>query len=123
MSWGTHQIVLILLRRRLLDRRLSDLLPLLLTLGQTERAIRVLVDVSLLEHLVDLLLHATHALEILLGGRHLLLHLLEAPHLLGDGGLLLLLLEFLLLDLCPRLPPLGTWLHHVARVTLGDYMK
>jgi hypothetical protein len=122
LSWGTHQVVLIL-HRRLLDRRLNDLLPLLLTLSQTEGAIRVLVDVALLEHLVDLLLHATHVLEILLGGGHLLLHLLEAPHLLSDVGLLLLLLEFLLLDLCPGLPPLGTWLHHVAGVTLGDYRK
>jgi hypothetical protein len=81
---------------------------LLLTLGKTKGAIRVLVDVTLVEHLVHLLLHATELV-------HLLLHLVEAPHLLGDFSLLLLLLELLLLDLGPRLATLGRSLHEVAR--------
>ena len=107
-----------MLLRRLLDRRLSIEHPLLLAVGQTERTIRVLNNVPMLKHLVNLYLHATHAVEILLGGGDLLLHLLEPPHPLGDGGLLLLLLELLLLDLCLGLPPLSTWLHQVARDTL-----
>ena len=103
-------------RRDDLLGRLRDLLPLLLALGQTEGAVGVLEDVALLEHLVDLLLHAAELVN-------LLLHLLEEPQLLGDVGLLLLLLELLILDLGPGLPPLGTWLHEVAGLALRDYRK
>jgi hypothetical protein len=51
---------------------------------------------------------------------NLLLHLLEAPHLLGDVSLLLLLLELLLLDLGSGLATLGGGLHEVARFALRD---
>ena len=89
------------------------MLPLLLTLGKTEGAIWVLVDVALVEHLVHLLLHAAELV-------HLLLNLVVAPHLLGDLGLLLLLLELLLLDLGAGLAALGGGLHEVAGFALGD---
>lgn len=92
---------------------LRDLLPLLFVLGQTKGAVGVLVDVALLEHAVDLLLHAAELVN-------LLLHLLEAPQLLGDLGLLLLLLELLLLDLDSGLAALGGRLHEVARFALRD---
>ena len=87
-----------------LGGRLRDLLPLLLALGQTKGAIGVLVDVALIEHLVDLLLHTAKLMN-------LMLHLLELPQLLGDVGLLLLLLELLLLDLGSGLATLGGSLH------------
>ena len=89
------------------------MLPLLLTLGKTEGAIGFLVDVALVEHLVHLLLHAAKIV-------HLLLHLVEAPQLLGDLGLLLLLLELLLLDLGSGLAALGGGLHEVVRFALRN---
>ena len=96
--------------------RLRDLLPLLLALGQTEGAVGVLEDVALLEHLVDLLLHAAELVN-------LLLHLLEEPQLLSDISLLLLLLELLILDLGPGLSPLSTWFHEMAGLSFRDYRK
>jgi hypothetical protein len=92
---------------------LCDLLPLLLALGQTKGAIRVLVDVALIEHQVNLLLHTAELMN-------LLLHLLELPQLLGDVSLLLLLLELLLFDLGSGLATLGGSLHEVARFALRD---
>jgi hypothetical protein len=75
-----------------LGGRRQVLLPLLLVGSQSHGAIRVPLYIALIEHLVDLLLHATELVN-------LLLHLLELPHLLCDFGLLSLLLELLLLDL------------------------
>lgn len=108
---------------RLLGNRLSQEPPLLLSLGETEGAIWLLVDVALLEHLVDLLLHAAHLMEVVLSRGHFLLHLLEAPHFLGDFGLLSLLLELLFLDLGSGLPSLGTWLHQMAGLALRNYRQ
>ena len=86
-----HQVDLVL-QGLLLHRRLSDEGSLCLIAGQTKGAVGVLVDVALLEHQVDLLLHITVLVD-------LLLHLLKTLQLLGDVGLLLLLLELLLMDL------------------------
>jgi hypothetical protein len=80
-------------------------------------------DVSLLEHQVDLLLHAAELLDLLLGSSRLLLHLLEEAHLLSDLGLLLRLLELLSLNLHPGLAALGRGLHKEARFALRDYKK
>ena len=107
-------------RSGLLGRRLRVDDPLLLAIGKAEGAVGVIHDVALLEHQVHLLLHATELLDVLLSCCSLLLHLLEAPHLLGDLTLLLLLLELLVLDLDPGLAALGGGLHEVARLTLGD---
>jgi hypothetical protein len=87
------------------------LLPLLLVGGQRQGAIGLLLEVALLEHLVDLLLHAAELV-------HLLLHLLEELHLLGKIALLTLLLDLLLLELGSRLAALGRGLHQVARFAL-----
>ena len=84
-----HELVL---QRNLLHSRLSNEGPLCLIAGQTKGAVGVLVDVALLEHQVDLLLHITVLVD-------LLLHLLKTLQLFGDVGLFLLLLELLLMDL------------------------
>jgi hypothetical protein len=75
-----------------LSGRLSDLQPLLLAPGQTEGAVGVMEDEALLEHQVNLLLHTAELVDLLLSSSGLLLHLLEEAHLLGNLGLLLLLL-------------------------------
>jgi hypothetical protein len=91
----------------LLGRRLRDECPLLLAIGKAEGAIRILEDVALLEHLVDLLLHAAELVQVLLGCGSLLLHMVEEAHLLGNLGLFLRLLKLLCLDLSTGFAALG----------------
>jgi hypothetical protein len=122
ISLSKQQVELIR-RSGLLGRRLRDEQPLLLAVGKGEGAVRILEDVALLEHLVDLLLHAAELVQVLLSCSSLLLHLVKAAHLLGDLSLLLLLLELLILDLDTGLAALGGSLHEVARFALRDCMK
>jgi hypothetical protein len=120
ISLGNQHVELIR-RFGLLGRRLRKEHPLLLTISKSEGTIWVLEDVALLKHLVNLLLHATELIEVLLSCRSLLLHGVEEVHLLGDFGLLMLLLELFILDLDPGFATLGGSLHQVARFALGDY--
>ena len=62
--WSQH--VELIRRFGLLSRRLSKENTLLLAVGKAKGAIWVLEDVALLEHLVDLLLHAAELVEVFL---------------------------------------------------------
>ena len=110
----------IVVRRAHLGVGLGDHSSLLLAIDKAQRSIFLLEDVTLLEHSVDLALHASKIVEGLLGSQALGLHLLEAADLLGNLRLPLASLGLLLGDLGLGLPSLGRGLHQMARSTLGD---
>ena len=114
---GVHEVEIVG-RRAHLGVGLSDHSSLLLAVDKAQGLILLLEDVALLEHGVDLALHASKIVEGLLGSQALGLHLLEAADLLGNLRLPLASLGLLLGNFGLGLPPLGRGLHQMARSAL-----
>ena len=106
------------MRRAHLGIGLGDHSSLLLAIDKAQRPILLLEDVALLEHGVDLALHASKIVEGLFGSKTLGLHLLETADLLSNLGFPLASLSLLLGDFGLGLPSLGRGLHQMARSTL-----